>query len=149
MEPSLLPVPDDAVGTRLDVWLATLPEVDSRAVAERLIAAGHVLVADARRPKSYRLEAGDTVSVVVPGRPALVAEPVAFAVRYEDEHLVVVDKPAGVVTHPAGSRVSGTLVNGLLALGAAGGRRRARGSSTASTVTPRGCSSSHARRTRT
>jgi len=61
------------------------------------------------------------VSVVLLERPALVAEPVTFDVWYEDEHLVVVDKPAGIVTHPAGSRVSGTLVNGLLALGAAGG----------------------------
>ena len=105
----------------MDVWLASLSGVESRATAERMIVAGLVLVDGARRPKSYRLEAGDAVSVVLLERPALVAEPVTFDVWYEDEHLVVVDKPAGIVTHPAGSRVSGTLVNGLLALGAAGG----------------------------
>lgn len=105
----------------MDVWLASLPGVESRAAAERMVAAGNALVDGVRRPKSYRLEPGDTVSVVLLERPTPVAEPVTFDVRYEDEHLIVVDKPAGVVTHPAGDRVSGTLVNGLLALGAAGG----------------------------
>jgi len=121
LEPFRSRVPDDAVGTRLDAWLATFPGVESRAAAERLISSGHVLVGGERRPKSYRLEPEDDVEVVIPDRPELLPEPVAFDVLLEDEHLVVVDKPAGVVTHPAGGRVSGTLVNGLLALGAAGG----------------------------
>lgn len=121
MEPSRSHVPDSAVGTRLDVWVATFPGVESRAAAERLIATGQVLVGGERRPKSYRLELGDDVEVTIPDRPELLVEPVTFDVLYEDAHLVVIDKPAGVVTHPAGDRVSGTLVNGLLALGAAGG----------------------------
>lgn len=121
MEPFLSPVPDGAIGTRLDAFVALQPGVESRAAAERLISAGNVLVGGRPRAKSYRLEAGDSISVAIPERPALVAEQVPFVVRFEDEHLVVVDKPAGVVTHPAGRQVSGTLVNGLLAVGARGG----------------------------
>ena len=103
------------------MWVAGVPGVESRAEAERLIAAGHVLVQGERQPKSHRLEGGETIELTLPETPELVGESLEIEVVYADDHLMVVDKPAGLVTHPAGAHVTGTLVQGLLPLGAAGG----------------------------
>jgi 23S rRNA pseudouridine1911/1915/1917 synthase len=101
--------------------IAELPGVGARSVAERLVAAGDVLVDGRARPKSYRLEGGEELDVAIPVREPLAPEPLDLAIAYEDEHLLVVDKPAGLVVHPAGGHASGTLAHGLLAHGAAGG----------------------------
>ena len=107
---------------RLDRVLAARPEVGSRGLAERLILAGAVVVDGEPRAKSFRLEGGEDVHVQLPDDPgALVPEEMDLRVAWEDEHLVVVDKPAGVVVHPGTGHESGTLVHGLLALDAAGG----------------------------
>ena len=73
------------------------------------------------RPKSYRLEGGEEVEVELPAEVSRTLEPeqVDFRVAYEDEHLLVVDKPAGIVVHPGAGHGSGTLVPGLV--GRAGG----------------------------
>ncbi|HET9506908.1 MAG TPA: RluA family pseudouridine synthase [Gaiellaceae bacterium] len=107
---------------RLDRAVAARPEVGSRGLAERLIGAGAVAVDGETRAKSFRLEGGEEVVVELPEQPAgLRAEEMDLEVAWEDEHLLVVDKPAGVVVHPAGPHGSGTLAHGLLALDAAGG----------------------------
>jgi 23S rRNA pseudouridine1911/1915/1917 synthase len=96
--------------------------VGSRAAAERLIAAGAVLVDGEPRLKSHRLEGGEDVVVRLPdAAPPLEAESMDLDVAWQDEHLLVVDKPAGIVVHPARGHDEGTLVHGLLALDAAGG----------------------------
>jgi 23S rRNA pseudouridine1911/1915/1917 synthase len=103
--------PDDA-GERLDVFLARA--AGSRAAAQRLIDAGLVLVDGTARPKRHAVAAGERVSV---GEAPAVAEPdvpeATFAVAYEDEHLLVIDKPAGVVVHPARGHRAGTLAQAL------------------------------------
>jgi 23S rRNA pseudouridine1911/1915/1917 synthase len=101
--------------------VAELPGVGARSVAERMVAAGGVLVDGRARPKSYRLEGGEELDVTIPEREPLAPEPLDLTIAYEDEHLLVVDKPAGLVVHPAGGHASGTLAHGLLAHGAAGG----------------------------
>jgi len=107
---------------RLDRALAGRPEVGSRGLAERLIADGAVLVDGERRTKSHRLTGGEDVLVELPADAApLVAEEMNLRVAWEDEHLLVVDKPAGVVVHPGAGHDTGTLVHGMLALDAAGG----------------------------
>jgi 23S rRNA pseudouridine1911/1915/1917 synthase len=107
---------------RLDRAVAARPEVGSRGLAERLIGAGAVRVDGETRAKSFRLEGGEEVVLELPAQPeGLRAEEMDLEVAWEDEHLLVVDKPAGVVVHPAGPHGSGTLVHGLLALDAAGG----------------------------
>ena len=108
---------------RLDRALAARPEVGSRAVAERLIAAGDVLVDGQARSKSQRLEGGEEIVAELPAEAGpLEPEQMELRVAFEDEHLLVVDKPAGLVVHPGtGHREGGTLVHGLLALDAAGG----------------------------
>jgi 23S rRNA pseudouridine1911/1915/1917 synthase len=117
----LFRVPDDAAGSRLDRVLAERRELGSRAHAERLIGDGAVLVDGARRPKSFRLEGGEEIAVEVPEPQGLVPEAMEIPIVWEAEHLVVVDKPAGIAVHPAGSTRTGTLVHGLLDLGAEGG----------------------------
>ncbi len=116
-------VPETAAGERLDRFLASLPEVGSRALAERVLAAGDVRVDGAAREKSHRLSGGEEIEFGPPehGVRALIAEEMPLRIAYEDEHLLVVDKPAGLVVHPAPGHATGTLAHGLLAHDAAGG----------------------------
>lgn len=106
-------------GIRLDRWLVmALPE-RSRAEIQRWIKEGHVLVGGIRPKASYKVRPGDAITVQIP--PPLPAtaqpEPIPLDVLYEDEHLLVINKPAGMVVHPAPGRVhrTGTLVNAVLA----------------------------------
>ncbi len=118
-----LHVPDDAAGRRLDSFLGDLPEIGSRAVAERLVNAGGVLVDGRTRPKGHKLTGGEELEFEPPAAPVSTLEPqeMDLAVPYEDEHLLVVDKPAGLVVHPAPGHAQGTLVHGLLAYDVEGG----------------------------
>jgi 23S rRNA pseudouridine1911/1915/1917 synthase len=113
-----LHVPDDAAGSRLDSFLAQL--VGSRAAAERVIEAG-VLVDGEPRPKSWKLLAGQEVQFEPPPEREPVAhEEMELRLAYEDEHLLVVDKPAGLVVHPAPGHETGTLVHGLVGVSGGG-----------------------------
>ncbi len=115
-------VADDDAGVRLDRALADRPEVGTRSLSERLLRDGAVRVDGAALPKSHRLEPGSVVEVVLPAAPAPIEPaPVTLAVPYQDEHLLVLDKPAGVMVHPAPGVSSPTLLPQLLTLGAAGG----------------------------
>jgi 23S rRNA pseudouridine1911/1915/1917 synthase len=117
-------VPPEAAGLRLDRFVAGLPEVGSRSAAERLLAGGGVQVDGQEAAKSTRLAGGEQVELELPdrGEPGeLEAQDVGLKVAYEDEHLLVVDKPAGVVVHPSAGHATGTLVHGVLDRGAAGG----------------------------
>ena len=118
-----LRVPDSAAGERLDRFLASVPEIGSRAAAERLLRGGGVLVDGSARPKSTRLAGGEELEFDAPGPVVSILEPEAMEldVPYGDEHLLVVDKPAGLVVHPAPGHTQGTLVHGLLAYEVEGG----------------------------
>lgn len=107
-----------AAGQRLDRALAdALPQL-SRERMKALISAGHVRDAAGRltRDPARKTEAGQAFSIDVP-RPAPAhneAQAIPLSIAYEDEHLIVVDKPAGLVVHPAAGNLDGTLVNALL-----------------------------------
>ena len=101
---------------RLDAVLARLLGVP-RADVQRAIEAGDVLVDGVARPKAHRLMGGEVLRVELPRAALPPAEGEPVPVRFEDRHLLVVVKPAGLATHPAASRPSGTLVNRLLAMG--------------------------------
>jgi len=118
-----LRVPAEAAGERLDRFLAAVPEIGSRAVAERLIGDGRVRVDGAPRPKSTKLVGGEELEFEPPAPIAsgLTPERMDLSVPYEDEHLLVVDKPAGLVVHPAPGHAQGTLVHGRLAYDVEGG----------------------------
>jgi 23S rRNA pseudouridine1911/1915/1917 synthase len=118
-------VPETAAGERLDRFVASIPGVGSRAAAERLLAAGDVLVDGVVRPKSHRLEGGEEVAVDLSAAPVAAPAPTPeLRIAYEDEHLLVVDKPAGVVVHPAAGHASGTLVDALAGRSAGGDPER-------------------------
>ena len=115
-------VADADAGARLDSVLATRREIASRALAEKLLRSGSVRVDGVERSKSHRLSVGAVVEVELPGpAPGLAPEPATVAVLYDDEHLLVVDKPAGISVHPGAGETRGTLAAQLLTLGAAGG----------------------------
>ncbi|MGZ4178892.1 MAG: RluA family pseudouridine synthase [Solirubrobacteraceae bacterium] len=116
-----LEVGDEAAGTRLDQVLAG--PLGSRARAQRLIDTGHVKVDGRLRSKRYLVRPGERI---VAEAPELVevdpaAETAPYAIAFEDEHLLVVDKPAGVVVHPARGHHTGTLSQALAHRGAGGG----------------------------
>jgi 23S rRNA pseudouridine1911/1915/1917 synthase len=115
-------VAEDAAGTRLDRYLAERPELVaahlSRSRIKGLIEEGRVMLRGAlARDPARKLSHGDTVTLDVP--PPEPAEPqaedIALEVVYEDDHLIVIDKPAGLVVHPASGHETGTLVNALIA----------------------------------
>jgi 23S rRNA pseudouridine1911/1915/1917 synthase len=109
-------VDEDSAGGRLDQVIARrIPDL-SRSRIQHLIAAGHATVNDAEASKHHLVRAGDAICLTVPppapAQPA--AEQIPLAILYEDEDLVAVDKPAGMVVHPAPGHAGGTLVNALL-----------------------------------
>jgi len=112
-------------GMRLDTALATLPEVASRAQAQRLIEQGSVEVEGESRRKRDRVAAGERIVVRVASRLPDDAPVAEFDVVLEDEHLMVVDKPAGVVVHPGAGNLSGTLAQALAGRAAGGPPERA------------------------
>ena len=115
-----LRVPPERAGERLDQLLAE--RVGSRSRVQRLIEDGRVLVDGDPRPKSHKLAGGELITWTepAPGAPAETPADVAFDVPYEDEHLLVVDKPAGLVVHPARGHWTGTLAQALAGRAAGG-----------------------------
>jgi 23S rRNA pseudouridine1911/1915/1917 synthase len=113
--PVRLTVSTDDAGQRLDALLAE--PLGSRSRAARLIDEGAVRVDGVARPKRYKVEEGQSIEVDeasdAPPAPADVGATVDFGVPYEDEHLLVVDKPAGLVVHPARGHQTGTLAQAL------------------------------------
>lgn len=109
-------VTTDEVGKRTDVVVARLSGA-SRSLVADAIKRGSVLVNGIAGKASRLLEAGDVIEFEIAARAPLIATPEAIDVPivYEDEDLIVIDKPAGMVTHPAHGATSGTLVNALLA----------------------------------
>jgi 23S rRNA pseudouridine1911/1915/1917 synthase len=109
-------VADDAGDTRLDVFLVSVLPDHSRSQIQRLIKEGQVLVEGAPAKPNRGMKTGEHVSIAIPDPVAPLPEPEALplSVVYEDHDLIVVDKPAGMVVHPAAGHSSGTLVNALL-----------------------------------
>jgi len=106
-----------APNIRLDKYLAQVLSQFSRAYLQKLIKQGHVLINGQAAKASQILGKSDRITVEVPplpGRP--LAEPIPLTVIYEDEDILVIDKPAGLTVHPAPGHPSHTLVNAILAL---------------------------------
>jgi 23S rRNA pseudouridine1911/1915/1917 synthase len=126
----VLTVDDSAAGIRLDRWLTgAFPEL-SRARVQALIDGGLVRIGGARTKAAHRLRAGEAVEIEIPPPPPqeLEPEPMALTIVHEDEHVLVVDKPAGMVVHPGAGVSRGTLAAGALAhapaIAGVGGQRR-------------------------
>lgn len=102
-------------GERLDGFLAAAFDI-SRSAAERLLAEGRVVLSFGEANKKYRLKGGEEITLTLPDPvPAEAApEDIPLDVIYEDEDIIVINKPVGMVVHPAAGNESGTLVNALL-----------------------------------
>jgi 23S rRNA pseudouridine1911/1915/1917 synthase len=110
-------VPEETSPQRLDSYLASHPEIGlSRSRIQKLIEKQLVLVDSQVVDKKYRVKGGEAISLVIPPpEPSgMLAEDIPLELLYEDEHLVVVNKPPGMVTHPAAGNRTGTLANGLV-----------------------------------
>jgi 23S rRNA pseudouridine1911/1915/1917 synthase len=109
-------VPPALAGQRLDAALAKLEPGLSRAQLRKLVQSGRVTVGGAAVKPAHKLRAGDEIAGELPTQEprALAAEAVPLALLYEDADVVVIDKPAGLVVHPAPGHARGTLVNALL-----------------------------------
>ncbi|MCC6905522.1 MAG: RluA family pseudouridine synthase [Anaerolineae bacterium] len=110
-------IEDDTAGLRLDQFLTdSLPGV-SRSQVQKLIREGAVQINGLTLKASYRLEPGDRIAVALPDEAPVevLAETIPLDVIYEDGDLAVINKPAGMVVHPAEGNLSGTLVNAALA----------------------------------
>ncbi len=106
--------PEDA-GKRLDVFLGEQSALNSRSAAERIIEAGEVTVNGQEVSKNHRLSVGERIEADIgdPRPQTIEPEPIPLDIRYEDDDLIVLSKPAGLVVHPAQGNWSGTLVNAL------------------------------------
>jgi 23S rRNA pseudouridine1911/1915/1917 synthase len=111
-----LVAPRDAAGVRLDRFLATVSELGTRSQAKHLIDAGLVLVDGVVRKASFALAVGARIEVTVPPPEPSTIEPEAIplVILYEDADLLAIDKPPGMVTHPAAGARHGTVVNAVL-----------------------------------
>jgi 23S rRNA pseudouridine1911/1915/1917 synthase len=103
-------------GVRLDNFLTSLLPDQSRSNVQRLIKDGHVSGPSSALRASTPVRAGQTYTIDIPPPAASIPEPEALPLRiiYQDQHVVVLDKPAGMVVHPAAGHTGGTLVNALL-----------------------------------
>ena len=111
-----LTVPADRAGERLDRYLPTAFPDLSRAAVQRLIGEGNVLLSGVVPRPSQKLSGGEEITVTIPPplKSELVPEDLPLSILYEDAHLLVVEKPAGMVVHPSPGHSGGTLVNALL-----------------------------------
>ncbi len=118
-------------GQRIDAWLAARTEGLTRSAAARLLESGSVLIDGAPAAKNYRLTGDETVSLTRPEAEdtTVEAQDIPLDVVYEDDDVIVVNKPVGLVVHPAPGHPDGTLVNALLhhcgdSLSGIGGEKR-------------------------
>ena len=116
MEPILLRASEESKNQRLDAFLASSLDGLTRSQAARLIESGEVAVNGKTAGKSYRLAGGEDIAVTLPEPEPVEAVPqdIPLDVVYEDADVIVVNKPSGMVVHPAPGHPDGTLVNALL-----------------------------------
>ena len=109
-------VSQEQAGMRIDKYLSEIQEELSRSYLQKLIKSGEVYVNGQAVKSSYKTASGDRISFAVPEavEPEIEAEPMDLDILYEDEDLIVLNKPKGMVVHPAAGHYSQTLVNGLM-----------------------------------
>lgn len=116
MENKQFKVEQDAVNLRLDLFLSRLFEDKSRSYLQNLIEEGNVRINGGNKKSNYKLKLNDIIDINIPDPVALNIEPedIPLDILYEDSDVIVVNKPQGMVVHPAAGVYNGTLVNALL-----------------------------------
>lgn len=111
-------VSDGGIGQRLDQWLSAQVTDLSRSRLQKLISQGQITInGEVCSTKKYKLQRGDRLTITIPAPVSLelVPEEMNLDILFEDEHLLIVNKAANIVVHPAPGHYTGTLVHGLLA----------------------------------
>lgn len=116
MEQKKICVPESASGERIDKLLSDFLEGQSRSYLQKLMKEGRVFVQGRSVKANYRVSGGDVIGLEIPDpeEPDILPENIPLDILYEDEDLLVVNKPKGMVVHPGAGHYSGTLVNALL-----------------------------------
>ena len=116
MEVTILQATSEDTGARLDSFLASHLEGVSRSAAARLLESGCVVCLGKALTKSYRIAGNEAIEVTLPqaAETEVTAQDIPLDVVYEDSDVIVVNKPSGLVVHPAPGHPDGTLVNALL-----------------------------------
>lgn len=116
MEVIVIIADENSAGERIDKYISENTDDISRSFAATLAGDGAVLVNGKQVAKNYKLKPGDEIKIEIPEPEPIVAEPenIPIDIVYEDKHLIVVNKPQGMVVHPAAGNYTGTLVNALL-----------------------------------
>ena len=111
-------VKSEDAGKRLDAYVAAQNEKITRTAAQRLIEEEHILVNEKKQKVSYKIAEGDKITVqeVKPKEIELKAQNIPIEIIYEDKDIIVVNKPKGMVVHPANGNPDGTLVNAIMAI---------------------------------
>ena len=109
-------VPPECKDQRIDVFLTGTEGIPTRSSAQKLLTGGHITISEKPIPKNYKVNAGDIISCQLPAPIPCetVAEDIPLDIIYEDDHLLVINKPRGLVVHPAAGNWQGTLVNALM-----------------------------------
>jgi len=116
MEQKIICVPESASGQRIDKFLSDFLEGQSRSYLQKLVKEGRVFVQGKSVKANYRITAGEEIGLEIPDmeEPDILPEDIPLDILYEDDDLLVVNKPKGMVVHPGAGHYSGTLVNALL-----------------------------------
>lgn len=116
MNELIFEIPDSDEGIRIDKWMSQQDTGMTRSALQGLIENGNVMVCGKAVAKNYKCRKGDSVTLCIPDPVSLDARPenIPLDIVYEDAHLLVVNKPKGMVVHPAPGNYEGTLVNALL-----------------------------------
>lgn len=111
-----LSVPTDEDGSRLDIFCARKVEGYSRSYFTKLASAGHIKINGRQMKPSHKVKDGELVELEMATPPPLEAQPedIKLNIIYEDDYLLIVNKPSGIVCHPAAGNYTGTLINALL-----------------------------------
>ena len=116
MSARTITVPEESAGARLDRFLASVLGDQSRSQIQRLIREGRIRVGDREAKPNQAIKVGQAISIDIPAPvdPTPQPEPLPLRILYQDRDVIVIDKPAGMVVHPAAGHEGGTLVNALL-----------------------------------
>ena len=116
MSARTITVPEESAGARLDRFLASVLGDQSRSQIQRLIKEGRIRVGDREAKPNQAIKVGQAISIDIPAPvdPTPQPEPLPLRILYQDRDVIVIDKPAGMVVHPAAGHEGGTLVNALL-----------------------------------
>lgn len=109
---------NEAVGKRLDMYIPTIKEELSRNTVQRLIEEGNITVNNQEKKGSYKIKINDKIKINIPEAKEinLKAQNIPLEVIYEDDDIIVINKPKGMVVHPANGNPDGTLVNAVMAI---------------------------------